>query len=297
MPESPAIIVQLLGGLGNQLFQYAMGRCLAERNRAVLKLDITAFQDYTLRSYALQHFNVAVEFATPKEVAASSAIVEKGHDFNGDTLSILPPAFLTGYWQSEKYFKEIEPILRKELTLKEPLEGEDLKVARAIESCESVSLHVRRGDYVTNSHTNQFHGTCSLAYYRKCLALLRQSVRDPALFVFSDDPQWVADNMKFDLPATYVNHNPPEKHYADLRLMGLCRHNILANSSFSWWGAWLNANPSKRVYAPLRWYADYRIKTPDLIPPGWTRVDNLDFPRWAGQISMRIRNRLRRMLP
>lgn len=146
------------------------------------------------------------------------------------------------------------------------------QVAQNILSVNAVSLHVRRGDYVSNLTINQFHGTCSLEYYNQAIAQIAKKVETPHFFVFSDDPEWVKSNLKIDYSITIVDHNNADKNYEDIRLMSLCKHHIIANSSFSWWGAWLCRNPNKIVIAPLKWFNDKSINTTDLIPDGWIKI-------------------------
>jgi hypothetical protein len=179
---------------------------------------------------------------------------------------------LQGYWQSPKYFASIEPEIRTELKLREPLAGENLAVVNKIDTSLAVSVHVRRGDYVTSVTTNQYHGTCGPEYYLAAEALLRQRLGEPTLFIFSDDPDWAAHNLRFESPTVIVRHNGPKRDYEDLRLMTLCKHHVIANSTFGWWGAWLCANPDKIVVAPRNWFRDASHSTADLIPEDWIRV-------------------------
>jgi len=133
-------------------------------------------------------------------------------------------------------------------------------------------LHIRRGDYVHAPLANQFHGLCSLDYYQKAVNYIYQKIPDCHFYIFSDDHSWVCENFKLDYPVTMVDHNDADKDYEDLRLMSLCKYNIIANSSFSWWGAWLNANPEKIVLCPERWFNDLSLDIKDLMPDSWIRV-------------------------
>lgn len=291
------IIVKLIGGLGNQMFQYSIGRSLAARHQTDIKLDLSGLQDgQTNRNYGLDKFHIIETFATHEEVktlttpdysALSKAVHRWFHNkpkrakshirirdphFQKKYLNLPDNVYLEGYWQSEKYFKNIAAELCNEFSLKAPLEGENARTAGEIESCNAVSVHVRRGDYVSNFKANKTHGLVGLDYYRHCIDLINRAVKDCHFFVFSDDPEWCQDNLDFLIPVTFVSHNSPEESHEDLRLMSLCRHNIIANSTFSWWGAWLNRNASKIVYAPRRWYMSERRRTDGLIPEGWLRV-------------------------
>ena len=141
-----------------------------------------------------------------------------------------------------------------------------------IQSSDAVAIHVRRGDYISNQNTTEFHGICSLDYYHKAIDEIISKVNDPHFFVFSDDPEWTQENLKIDAPTTYVAHNSSDKNYEDLRLMSLCNHFIIANSSFSWWGAWLSRNESKIVIAPSRWFQDIKYNDSDRLPEEWKRI-------------------------
>ncbi|MDP2705012.1 MAG: alpha-1,2-fucosyltransferase [Patescibacteria group bacterium] len=288
------IIVNLIGGLGNQLFQYAVGKRVALVNQTELKLDISGFETYKLHAYSLQHFNIVEQIATSKEVAwfkkyqkkkgriwflynrliANDAIYiqERGFPLNQKVMDLKSPAYLDGYWQTEKYFKQIEDIIRKEFTVKDELTGRNKEVAEEIKKTSSVSLHVRRADYVTNARTNEHHGTCDSAYYNKAVSIIAEKVETPHFFVFSDDMDWAKKNIILNYPITYVDHNSAATNYEDLRLMSLCKHNIIANSSFSWWGAWLNNNPQKTIIAPQRWFLTDKMDTRDLIPNTWIKI-------------------------
>jgi hypothetical protein len=289
------IIVKLIGGLGNQLFQYALGRHLAIKNNTELKLDSTGFHTYyKLHKYSLQSLNVIENIATGKEIEKFSAtpkgiasklaskikgeegkyrmIIEPGFHFFPEILNAPDNSYLDGYWQTEKYFKEIEGIIRKECTVKNALAGKDLEVSQKMKSTNAVSMHIRRADYVKDTVTQDVLGTISIEYYQSAAAHIAEKFPGPHFFVFSDDHHWVKENIRLNHPVTYVDHNQADKNYEDLRLMSLCRHNVVANSSFSWWGAWLNNNPDKIVIAPRKWFNKYEADTKDLVPENWIRL-------------------------
>ena len=178
-----------------------------------------------------------------------------------------------GYWQSEKYFKENKDAIRKEFSLKSPLSPKaqeaSAKIARA--KC-SVSLHVRRGDYVSDAKTNQHHGTCGPGYYAQALEYIASKAgKDIAAFMFSDDIEWVKKNMLLPYSAIYVS-SPEIPDYEELILMSQCRHHIIANSSFSWWGAWLDPRADKIIVAPKQWVQVGNSKMKDVVPEGWVRI-------------------------
>jgi hypothetical protein len=292
------IIVKLNGGLGNQLFQYAAARTLSILHQAALKLDTTIFGEHKLRQYELSPFLIQEAFATPEEIARlrrarrnrvarlagnlvqgltpyyRRPVFAEAHlgPYDANILKTPRDVYLDGYWQSEKYFARCANILRKELRVRFEQDPQSREVAARILHTQSVSIHVRRADYVANAATYQTHGTCSRDYYNQCVSLIAKRVNDPHFFVFGDDFAWAKENLQFNHPTTFVSHNAAARDFEDLRLMSMCRHNITANSSFSWWGAWLNSNPDKIVLAPLRWLNDPRYDTRDLLPESWIRV-------------------------
>jgi Glycosyl transferase family 11 len=289
------VYVRLIGGLGNQIFQYATGRALAMRTNASLKLDTSGYETYGLRRYELDSFPIEAGIALPEELAtiiqpndgprsfldrllalrkASTITVYREPSFHFDSGLVmqLPPVYLDGYWQSERYFANIATELRRELTPTLPLDSSNSETAAQIDAVEAVSLHVRRGDYVTDPTTNAYHGTCSLDYYKRAIDYVCSHVAKLHLFVFSDDHGWTRENLVSDLQTTYVTANPPERGFRDLQLMSRCKHHIIANSSFSWWGAWLNPSPNKIVVAPKRWFNTLTHDTSDLIPQSWVRL-------------------------
>jgi hypothetical protein len=297
------IIVKLFGGLGNQMFQYAAGRRLALVHNVPLKLDTDWFNFMPLgdaaRSYALGVFSFQEHIASEEEIRffegarkskfrnmlncfnkkskfardTQNIVKEKFFHFDQSILNLPDNSYLIGYWQSEKYFGDVAEIIRQEFIHCQPLAGKNLELADQIRNTtSSVSIHVRRGDYASNPVVAEFHGLCGLDYYRRCIDELARRVTNPHFFIFSDDPGWSREHLKFDFPLTHVDHNDISNGHEDLRLMSLCCHNITANSSFSWWGAWLNPNPSKLVYAPSRWFNNTDIDTKDLIPSTWMQI-------------------------
>lgn len=301
------IVVRVMGGLGNQLFEYAAARRLAMVNNDQLKLDISTYA-VSPRPYRLDKFNIIEDIASVSEVerltgadsrntfpqrvrrrlsryvqklrptCKTAIISELSTGFHPDVLHAKGDVYLNGYWQSERYFIGIEDVIRSEFTLKEPPDATNWQMGKVISECESVSLHVRRGDYVSNALYNKVHGTCPLDYYRAAIKLLMgcdfksRSIENPHFFIFSDDHEWVKQNLKLDYPTTHVDHNGEDKDYEDLRLMSLCKHHIIANSSFSWWGAWLSTNVSKTVIAPKVWFNDQSKDSSDIVPKSWWRI-------------------------
>lgn len=285
--------MHLKGGLGNQLFQYALGRNLSLLNKTTLLLDITSFKDDKLRSYSLDAFNICAQIAppSPKNIFLSSLIhkihfmnlfkyfrpsksfiVENRFNFQPEILNCPANAYLDGYWQSHRYFDAIAPIIRSDLTLKDPLSKTFAILKSQIQATNSVSIHVRRGDYANNPVTTNYHGLCSLDWYQQAFGKMQSLVKNAKYFVFSDDPDWVTANLKLNAPTAYILPSADGKEAHDLYLMSQCKHNIIANSSFSWWAAWLNPNIQKNIIAPKIWFSGADHDTKDLIPNDWIRI-------------------------
>lgn len=290
------IIVYFKGGLGNQLFQYALGRHLAEIHGTVLKMDISAYDYDGPLEYYLAPFNVVEEFATESEINKlkySEGFIIGGwfhnllHNhpkrpktfirwnrpaFNPKILDLPDNIYMEGYWNSGKYFKNIENIIRDELTFKTPAEDKNKEILDQIKSCQSVCIHVRRGDYISDNKTSSTHGVCDMQYYLKCINHMSELVKKPQYFIFSDDPQWCSNNLKLPCPAIFVDNNSQANAFQDLRLMSNCQHQIIANSTFSWWAAWLNRNKNKIVCAPKNWFANKKYNIDDIIPSEWIKT-------------------------
>ncbi len=278
------IITKLIGGLGNQMFQYAAGRALAYRLNTELKLDKIIFKTYKLHKYELYYFNIKALFASQKGInkfkkhslvlffTKRKFFKEKHFHFNPEFFKLKGNIYLKGYWPSEKYFKSIESVIRDDFSFKNEPDRKNKKVLEKISKVNSVSIHIRRGDYVLNKKTNAYHGLCPLKYYKKAIQIIKARTKTPTFFVFSDDIKWCKKNIKIDKNITFIDFNNRYKNYEDMRLMSNCKHNIIANSSFSWWGAWLNKNKNKIVIAPKKWFRDPSINTKDLISKLWLRV-------------------------
>jgi len=292
------VITKLKGGLGNQMFQYAFGRAIACIHGVPLKLDLTWFRNTgndTPRKYELNHFNVMEMFASNEEIKEvlkerkfinkvsrvgkslvpfswRSYVSETNPKFDENKLNLRSNVYLEGVWWNERYFKSIETLIKKEFQLKDRSDETNMSIAEKISSVNSIGIHVRRGDYVSNQKANEYHGLCSLDYYLKAIAEIERKVMEPHFFLFSDDPQWLKDNLKIKSSASHVIHNSPNRGYEDLKLMSLCKHNIIANSSFSWWAAWLNANPDKIIYAPSKWSNNGALKSKDCLPEHWITI-------------------------
>ena len=289
------ITVLLNGGLGNQLFQYATGRALAEKHGVELILDLSRLKHPkpgdTPRRFELAPFNIkasllAEEVRQPlgnyqafvhrlllkTGIPLLGSITLKEQSCGFDPLLFKAPSncILDGFWQSERYFKQITSFLQQELSLKAPSAA--LRKSSSILSGSTVAVHVRRGDYVTNPAAASFHGTCSQEYYRAAVAVIQQRYADSQFLVFSDDPAWCRDYLDLGQPFRLAADLGLSDSAEELVLISCCAHQIIANSSFSWWGAWLNPSPRKLVIAPCRWFTDPAVATGDLVPETWVRL-------------------------
>lgn len=293
------IIVGLFGGLGNQMFQYAAGQAAAARLATELKLDLSYFSDQpagnTPRKYELNCFNLPQDFATKNDLQQihgkplfgylfkkikqkfkpyyeKAYFLEQAFTYDPHILDISGDTYLEGYWQSEKYFLDQAELIRNNLTFSSPPQTENASLLKKICSCNSIGIHIRRSDYLTNPNAHKTHSTCPAEYYTQALALLLTKVENPQIFVFSDDPSWAKKNILINAPVTFITHNDPEKGFEDLRLLSNCQHFIIANSSFSWWGAWLSKNKNKQVIAPKQWFKREKLNTKDLLPENWLKI-------------------------
>lgn len=266
------ITVLLKGGLGNQMFQYACGRALSLKLNTELSVNPkVAFNPAVPRHYELDHFNINPILNEHKNVG-SMVFREKHFHFDPTISTAKDGVMLDGYFQSEKYFKGYEDIIRKDFTLKEPIDNEHI-ITGHIARCESVSLHIRRGDYITLPGAAKVHGGCCPSeYYSRAIIYIRSKVENPVFFIFSDDIEWVKANMEFPTNTWFVSGNKHLNNPQELIAMSLCKHNIIANSSFSWWAAWLNNNLNKIVVAPVKWFNSNNLDTRDLIPGEWIRI-------------------------
>jgi hypothetical protein len=226
-----------------------------------------------LHNYALSSLNIEENIATDRDIEQLFEIKEKHFHFDPGFFNLSDNILIRGYFQTEKYFLDIEEIIIKECNCKHPAAGKDRELLKQINSLDSVSLHIRRGDYVTNTYEDQILVSAELEYYNKCVKYITETIKEPHFFIFSDDPDWVKQNLTLDYPMTFLDHNDASTNYEDLRLMSHCNHNIICNSSFSWWGAWLNRNPEKIVCAPKKWFSDETkyIDSRDLVPERWVK--------------------------
>jgi len=273
------IVVRLKGGLGNQMFQYALGRVLSLKNNTELLLDLSFF-DYNFkhvakRSYNLDVFNIKAE--TIRLSYLNSIIKkifkrkgqEKSFQFDKNILSIGAGAYLDGYWQSPKYFEGFAEVIKKDFILKNSLPQNIQTLAEEIVKTNSLCIHIRRGDYVGS----KFHEVINLEYYKKGIEYITQKKAIEKIYIFSDDINWCRKNMQFEISAMFMGDEYAGYHgEGHMFLMSLCKYFIIANSSFSWWGAWLSTYDNKIVICPRQWFGDASIDTTDLIPENWILI-------------------------
>lgn len=282
------IITKLIGGLGNQMFQYAAGLKVATDLKTQLKLDINSFanEGVTRRSYELEIFNISGTLATIDEVSKLKLlpgktiqnfpsliniiekVTRKSHVTDSKkqkNLNIPNNSYLEGNWNSEDYFKDVEKQIRKEFKFKRA----NLPLLSEIKGKSPVSLHIRRGDYINNKKVHDYYEHCSLTYYEKAIQIVKSKIKHPTFYLFSDDPGWVKKKFLRLRNATIISGNSGAD---DLYLMSKCKHHIIANSSFSWWGAWLNPDKSKLVISPKKWFRDKSHDHGHLVPSGWMKI-------------------------
>jgi len=315
------IVVKLSDGLGNQMFQYALGRHLAIKSDTELRVDVSWFNNRNVfggtdRTITLDQFNVKFTLASEDDLkrvignpTLSSAFKRYGRFFeyapqypaayfnyyreirdspNGEAtnwahrrrfcskfLKIGPDAYLDGYWQTPLYFADIADTIRKDFTVTDAPTGENAETISQVHSTTAVSVHVRRGDQVQQGPDwAEYGNSLPERYHERAATHIQDRVENPTFFVFSDDSEWAKNNIDFDYPTEYVTQNDSSSDYEDIRLMHNCDHHIIANSTFSWWGAWLNDSNNKIVVAPSPWkrfgYPDGIVEDWDLYPQEWT---------------------------
>lgn len=294
------IKVLLTGGLGNQMFQYAFARTLSIKHNTSLVLNTSYLQSklpisklVTQMKYELDIFNinakVEANFFSSKYLYPLSkteyffrkklneiklnTIHETQFSFQKELFISSDNSFVIGNFQSEKYFEIINDLLRKEFTFKQALTGTNADWKNKILSSNSVSIHIRRGDYISLKQNQNKFNTTPISYYNTAIDLIKSKTNNPVFFIFSDDIDWAKENIKTNDETYFVaNNNTPQTSYIDMQLMSVCKHNIITNSTFSWWAAWLNNNPNKIVIAPSQWFTYVSINSQDIIPQEWIKL-------------------------
>jgi len=305
------IIVKISGGLGNQLFQYATARSLSLELNRKLFLDTSWYGEIftlednnhpnatTIRNFQLNKFNIVSPIKSklyinwikrleirskksmffkllksgPLNTLSFSKFDTKKYSF--DILKQVPRVYLTGYWQNNDIIEKYNNTLKDELKLIEPLSENNKKYLKKVNCNNSVAIHIRRGDYITKPNSSKLHSTCSENYYKNAINSIEQSIEQPQYFVFSDEIDWVKTNM--ELPSTTIFVDTDGAPYEHMYLMSQCKHQITANSTFSWWAAWLNNYQDKMIITPKYWYYDKTLNNTIIrIPNSWIKIDNLN---------------------
>ncbi len=269
------IIVKLYGGLGNQLFQYATARSLALKNKTELSFDLHDFSVNKKREYLLSGYTLPATIASNESVQSifqDNRLLnrllgksrwhiyrEKNLSYDQRIADASGDIYLDGHWMNEKYFAQIRTRLLKELLPKRHKTYDFGK--------NSVSIHIRRGDYASEQETKKVHGVLPISYYKKAILKMKKIIDNPVFYIFSDDLTWVHQHRRsFGQVKIMVGDSPNEDLYA----MSHCSHHIIANSTFSWWGGWLSTNPHQVVIAPKKWYASGRDE--NIVPKKWLRL-------------------------
>ena len=293
------IVVKVFGGLGNQMFQYALGKYLAIKNNSDLYLDLSWYsinKSSTKRKFQLDIFNTEFKIANSKIISDSKPFIlrllntvlirlklgtvqthnyfiEDKFSFNSSFEKIRNYCYVNGYWQSPLYFQSIESIIREDFKFPMLQHSSNIDIEEKIKKTNSVGIHLRRGDFINSKH-HGIHGICSLEYYQSTISYVSNKIDEAVFFIFSDDVEWVKENFNFDSRSYYISGNNGTNSYIDMQLMSGCKHNIIANSSFSWWGAWLNTNSDKIIIAPKQWFfcESLNKQTNDLMPETWIRL-------------------------
>jgi hypothetical protein len=296
------ILVNLSGGLGNQMFQYAFGRSLSQYHQTELILDLSNYStaispsinEYGLavRKYELGCFLIKPTFSEiahknfffPKNSIRSKILYKVERMLKRKTLvfesqngyhekiwnQIQRNTYVQGFWQSPLYFKGIEQLLKNDFKFNLNI-SRDKQLESHIQQCNSIAIHVRRGDYESSKIVQNIHGLCSLAYYKNATNFIMNKTLSPKFYIFSDDIEWCKSNFNW-LPNAHYITNKDSPAYYDMYLMSICKSIIIANSTFSWWGAWLNINPNKIVIAPSLWFKNTTADELKIYPMDWISI-------------------------
>jgi hypothetical protein len=280
------------------MFQYAAGRALSLERGVTWLHDTSEFSKYKLhQGFELQRvFNCPINIASNTDLQSvlgwqrfplvrrllsqpsifflrkRELIFEPYFHYSTSIIDAPNNCYLSGYWQSDKYFRKYSSHIRSDFNFCQNLSAENLNLSQKISQVNAVSVHIRRGDYIANSKTKSVLNSCTLEYYYAAINFLLQKIKNPYLFIFSDDISWTKNNLKVTLPCEFIENNQGQNSFVDMQLMSLCQHHIIANSSFSWWGAWLGVNPHKIVIAPAKWFVSGKRISKDLIAEGWLAI-------------------------
>jgi len=291
------IIIKISGGLGNQMFQYAFGLALTKYLDTEFKIDVMHYEEKKLRLFELSLFEINFKTAAESEINLYPVynipfwsklrrkilglikpryyFVENGLQYHPEVFKLSKNTYLRGFWQDERYFLSLENEIREKFKFKPSVcRTENKLVSEKIANTNSVSIHIRRSDYANDKSVLALNGILPIGYYYKAIELISGKVDQPHYFIFSDEPDWVLQHFNIQSISTIVSINNGKYSYEDMRLMSLCKHHIIANSSFSWWGAWLNPSKDKIVIAPNQWYADPIVnkQVKQIVPASWIKI-------------------------
>lgn len=293
------ISIRLMGGLGNQMFQYAALRAMMLENGTSGVISLKGITNKTHNVYSLNHFNINNDDITvsSSEIFKSKityliygfycvflvkfkfgySIMKSIQPFlNSIGIYCVPDGYIklskikskkntmVGYFQSTKYFDKYKNIIKSELTVKEPVKKENVKLLQDIKNSNSICVHIRRGDYIGSNHQ-----VCDTSYYLKAIKIISKKVKNPKFYIFSDDIEWVKNNINFKVKVNYIDGN--NKNYEELQLMYSCKHFIISNSSFSWWAQYLTDNEERITIAPSRWFQNSNQKV-DIFQDDWIKI-------------------------
>lgn len=286
------IKVKVTGGLGNQLFQYASCKAIAERNNALLCVDVSEFKRYKVHPLRLDRLSCISVFTYKQNFLDSVCVkfkrfkiaqlyiknrnikIEDGLGYESSLLETKDDSILIGYFQSEKYFKNIREDLLEEFIPSGVIPQYYDNIIKEINNIDSLSVHIRRGDYVSNSMATEVHGVCDAEYFSRSVDYLKRNSKissDTKVLIFSDDIEWCKENISLSDNQIYIDGDS-ERPELDMYLMSKCKNHIISNSTFSWWGAWLNRSVIKTVICPKVWFKDTKIDSKDLVPEDWIRL-------------------------
>lgn len=288
------ILIKLQGGLGNQMFQYAFATIVAKKNASKVLLELSSFScykkhGYSPRTFELSIFNNKYNFSVSNNLSLFTNLSlldcfkkkiglnypkifeESNLDYSEEANCLKTPVYARGYFQTAKYYIGYEDVVKGLFKFEiDKLSKVNTDLIPILKNEGTIAVHIRRGDYIKDVKTNQFHGVCCIEYYEKAIAFVTSKIKNPTLVFFSDDMKWVKGNFKhLNYNTLYINHNKDKDNWMDMFLMHICSHNIIANSSFSWWGAWLNENPNKMVVAPKKWFQSEQEIIHSIIPKEW----------------------------
>lgn len=287
------IIARIEGGLGNQMFQYAYGMFLARKHKTTLLLDVSSYEDKPQHGYLLDNFHIEAQIAGEKDAPkiprryrtkeARTPWWKDGFGLNSfrrykeQEFGFLPAhlevpnnRYLVGYWQSEKYFPDMRRELLQQFALRHQLSPTSQEVGKSMRNCNSVALHVRRGDYITSTSAAQIYEHLSIEYYQRSLQEWTKDIQDPRVFIFSNDIAWCREQFNLPWQTQFVDHTNVDTAFEDMWMMLQASCLIMANSTFSWWAGWLNQRPDHTVIAPSRWFRPGTLNSDHLLPTNWT---------------------------